>query len=146
MYGMRPLTVVLGDECLDPYLLSHKLGCHMAGFEHVFHTDKPTDDVLGGKKQTWLTKREDRTGTISTSEAEIPESRTKLRSDRQFSQLQEADEISSGSSGGSRAVGDDEDLANEPARTDDCLDGEGDTRLTIRYYHLAYKLVILMHC
>lgn len=87
MYGLRPITVVLGDECFDPYLISHRLGCQLIGFEHVFHTDKPTEDVLEGNKQNWLTsQREDRTASILMLEDKNRETRSKMNSKRHLSQ------------------------------------------------------------
>lgn len=94
MYGMRPVSVVLGDECLDPYVLSHRLGCQLAGFEHVFHTDKQTEDDLGCNKMSWLTHHEDR--NASTAKDERREIRSKRKSDRHLSE-HEVDEASDAS-------------------------------------------------
>jgi hypothetical protein len=133
MYGLRPVTVVLGDESLDPYLMSHRIGCQMAGFEHVFHSGKPTKDVLGGSKQKWLSSQHgDHTASTSVADNKKKEIRSKMNSDRHL-QEHEVDHISDGSAGGSGAVGDVqeedraiEDLCNEPAELLDQKSSDSD--------------------
>lgn len=106
--------MVLGDECLDPYLISYRLGCQLTRFEHVFHTNKPTGDVLGGNKQNWLTSQhEDRTASMLMPKDKNRETQSKIKSNRHLSQ-HEVDDFSDRSTGSSGTVEDDEDLANEP--------------------------------
>lgn len=76
MNGLRPIAVVLQGDSLDMLACSHKFGCNLAGFEHLFHPGKSTDDVADHHDLSWKDE------ASKSEDTELnPEFRTKLRND-----------------------------------------------------------------
>ena len=103
---MRPLAVVLADECLELYLRSHKLGCQFVGFEHLFYTSIPSDDVVEAKKICWLSSQQEPSSSMEGSEVEFTEIRSKKISDKSLFVEEEDEKMSEPSLGGSIDDGD----------------------------------------
>lgn len=76
MNGLRPIAVALQGESLDMLAYSHKLGCDLTGFAHLYHPGKSTDDDSDHHDLTWKEVASEH------DDAELnPELRRKLRND-----------------------------------------------------------------
>lgn len=96
MKQFRPLAVVLSDDCLDLYVISHRLGYQLIGFEHVFHTDVQTDDTVG-EKECWIPFQQEAGECAEDTDVPGREIRSKLKNDT-TADVREADELSENSS------------------------------------------------
>lgn len=76
MNGLRPIAVALQGESLDMLAYSHKFGCDLTGFAHLFHPGKSTDDDSDHHDLIW----KDEASKPDDTELN-PELRTKLRND-----------------------------------------------------------------
>lgn len=73
---MKPIAVALQGESLDMLAYSHKFGCDLTGFAHLFHPGKSTDDDSDHHDLTWKEVASEHVDAKLN-----PELRTKLRND-----------------------------------------------------------------
>ena len=96
MNGLRPIAVALQGESLDMLAHSHKFGCDLTGFAHLFHPGKSSDDDSDHHDLSW--KEE----ASNPDDKELdPELRTKLRNDVPLANegIENSDESASGGCG-----------------------------------------------
>jgi len=100
MKEFRPLAVVCDQEPADVYLLSHRLGYQLIGFDHVFHTDIEPEDIV--------MEKEPASSPSSSRDSESPEDSAHVQEGR------------------SNRIGDDDEKAAEVEESDSGESSDGE--------------------